>query len=95
MPQQRTQNNYKTMNNRSWLHHVLRLSLFQAAILGTNNVQQVQADSSLGFSYSDVTGCSDSVIEMDSLDFDCGSNDQSGNPTCLTGSEVTVTGTCK
>ena len=44
----------------------------------------------LGIAYDDVTSCSSSVVEMNSLSFDC--NQATG---CTLGDEVTVTGQCK
>ena len=44
----------------------------------------------LGIAYNDVTSCSSSVVEINSLSFDC--NQATG---CTLGDEVTMTGQCK
>jgi len=51
-----------------------------------------QAESALGFAYDDVTSCSGSVVEMNSLSFEC--NGES-SASCILGDEVTMTGQCK
>ena len=50
----------------------------------------VQAESVMGFAYDGVTTCSSSVVEMNSLSFDC--NEDAG---CTLGDDVTITGECK
>lgn len=51
--------------------------------------QITTAEQAMGFKYDDISSCSSSVVEMDSLEFECNSNSD-----CTTGDEVTFTGTC-